>query len=52
VLVLRCVLELGRLLWRQLEVLLLLLLRWQGKLLLMVITLLCVLLPLGLMILL
>ena len=52
VLVLGCLLELGRLLWRQLEVLLLLLLWWQGKLLLMVIILLSVLLPLGMMVLL
>jgi hypothetical protein len=49
VLVLGCLLELGRLLWRQLEVLLLLLLLWwQGVLLLMFVTLLSVLLPLGL----
>ena len=52
VLVLGCLLELGRLLYRKLEVLLLLLLLllwWQNKLLLMVIVLL---LPLGLMVLL
>jgi hypothetical protein len=52
VLVLGCLLVLGRLLWRQLEVLLLLLLWWQSKLLLMVVILLCMLLPLGLMVLL
>lgn len=54
VLVLGCLLELGRLLWRQLEVLLLLLLLlwWQSKLLLMVVIVLGMLLPLGLMVLL